>query len=69
MKTKLTYRVILKVGYLERYFEFDSRVEALCFAENALIHSTPSEDMRERPFKVVLEVVDKEVEKEMAENE
>lgn len=69
METKLTYRVILKVGYLERYFEFVDRISALSFAENALIHTAPSEDMQERPFKVVLEVVDKEVEKEMLENE
>lgn len=69
METKLTYRVILKVGYLERYFEFDDKQVAMRFAENALLFSAPSEDMMERPFKVVLEIVDKEVEKEMVENE
>lgn len=69
METKLTYRVILEFGYHESYFEFEDRVRALSFAEIALVHAVPCEDNPEKPFKVVLEVVDKDLEKEMVENE
>lgn len=69
MKTILMYRVILKVGYHEDYFEFASEYEAIEFAKTALIHTVPCEDDPDKELKAVMEIVNKELEKGVGEGE
>jgi hypothetical protein len=58
----MIYRVILKVSYYERWFEFESAKEAADFAEIILRHSVVNEDNTEKPMYVTIRVVDKEAE-------
>lgn len=57
----IVYRVMLKIGYYERWFEFKDSLEAFSFAGTALNHSVKSED-NEKMVKVVVELVDQEQE-------
>ena len=59
----IVYRVILKVGYNEAYFEFESAGEATDFATNALKHSTSCDDTKKK-FKIMMAIVDAENEEE-----
>lgn len=40
----MIYRVVIKVGYSDAYFDFDFMTEAGQFAETVLTHQTDSED-------------------------
>ena len=63
----MIYRVILKVGYYENWFDFDTIAEAGGFAKSVLVHSVPNEDRKTQPAFVTIEVVNPErmkVEKE-----
>lgn len=60
----IKYRVILKIGYYEAVYEFDTAEEAGWFASTALMHQIPSEDNRSTPAFVTMKAVDVEKEKE-----
>ena len=53
----MIYRVILKVGYYERWFDFNDRNEAGRFAETILNHDTPDEDHPDRDAYVTIRVM------------
>ena len=59
----MKYRVKLKVGYMEIFFEFESLMEAGEFMETVLTHMVDSEDAK-RQSKVMMEVINEEVEEE-----
>lgn len=63
----MVYRVMLKVGYYERWFEFMSSVDAMYFAETILKKAVDSED-NENPTQIAV-WVEKEAEKEDSEDE
>lgn len=56
----MIYRVILKIGYCERYFEFEDADDAINFGKTALLSAVPGGDNPEKPVKVRMEIVDKE---------
>lgn len=43
----MIYRVILKIGYYENWFDFTTGDEAIEFASSALNHHSPNEDRSE----------------------
>ena len=53
----MIYRVILKVGYNEAWFDFDTIEEAGEFAKTILVHQTENEDSKRRSV-IRLEVID-----------
>ena len=57
MNTNIKYRVILKVGYYETYFEFESSDQACNFAANALSHMVTSEDTKKKTS-INIQVID-----------
>lgn len=57
----MIYRVILRVGYYEAYFDFVEAVEAVSFAQNALVHMVPSEDTKKKYY-VTMQIVNPELE-------
>jgi hypothetical protein len=59
----MKYRLILKVGYYEAWFEFDSIREAGAFAEAILVHQIPNEDTNKKIY-ITVQVVDKNAESE-----
>lgn len=60
----MIYRVILKIGYCERHFEFTDADEAVNFGKTALTASVPGGDNPEKPVMVTLGIVDKEREEQ-----
>lgn len=58
----LKYRIILRVGYCEAWFEFDDPTAACDFARTALLHQTVNEDTEKRPFYLTMKIVDTELE-------
>ena len=64
----MIYRVILKVGYCERWFDFSDRNEAGRFAETILNHDVPDEDHPDRDAYVTIRVMRPEEEKAEHEN-
>lgn len=64
----ITYRVIMKVGYYERWFEFNDSMEAVAFAGQALNHSVVNEDTKET-VSVMVKLVNKDKEKEQEEQD
>lgn len=60
----IKYRVILRIGYYEAVYEFDTVEEAGGFASTALLHQIPSEDNRSAPAYVTIRAVNIEKEKE-----
>lgn len=46
--TEIIYRVILKVGYCEAFFEFESVEDAAAFARVALKHMVSNEDTKKK---------------------
>lgn len=58
----LKYRIILRVGYCESWFEFDTPIAACDFAKTALLHQVTNEDTEKRPTYVTMKVVDTELE-------
>lgn len=53
---KVTYRVIVKVGYYEAWFEFESMSEAGAFAQTVLTHQASNEDTT-RKLSVRIDVI------------
>ena len=53
----MKYRLILKVGYNEILFEFDTIAEAGAFAESVLVHQVENEYTRKKSF-ITIQVVD-----------
>ena len=58
----MIYRVILKIGYYEGYFEFEDADEAVNFGKTALMASVPGGDNQNKLVRVTMEIVDKELE-------
>lgn len=44
----MKYRVIVKIGYNEAWFDFDDMQDAGKFAEAVLVHQVPNEDTRRK---------------------
>lgn len=53
----MKYRLILKVGYSEIWFEFDTITEAGAFAESILVHQVENEYTKKKSF-ITIQVVD-----------
>lgn len=53
----IKYRVVLKVGYNEAWFEFDEMEKACVFATEALTHMIDNEDGKRRTY-INMQVVD-----------
>lgn len=56
----MIYRIVLKVGYYERYFDFVDGKEALAFAETILRRSVISEDCKKTPTFVNVSIMTRE---------
>lgn len=56
----MIFRVILKIGYYENWFDFDNLEDAGIFAEAALSHCVPNEDRKTAPTFVAINMIDKE---------
>lgn len=54
----MIYRVILKIGYYENWFDFDSVNEAAAFAKTILIYQTLNEDRKVLMSEVKMMVID-----------
>ena len=65
----IIYRVVFKVGYYERWFDFDNATDATFFATLILNHETSSEDHKKREGEVIIKVVDKAKEETEKEDE
>ena len=62
----MIYRVIMKVGYYEAWYDFDDAETACSFAQLMLTHQTPNDDTRKEKH-IELKVIDttiKDVEEE-----
>lgn len=59
----IKYRVILKIGYYETWFDFDSVEQACQFATNALTHMVENEDNKKKAY-INIQIVDLNVEGE-----
>lgn len=64
----MVYRVVLKVGYNTAWFEFADAVEAVSFAQNALVHMVGCDDTKKKSS-IILEVVDPELEAKESEED
>lgn len=64
----IKYRVVLKVGYQEAWFEFETAKDATKFAEVALTNMVTNEDNKKKTH-INLQVVDVEAEKREEEEE
>lgn len=53
----MRYRVVMKVSYHERYFDFDDANDALAFAEMIVEHDVTSEDHAEKTTEVAVYVI------------
>lgn len=53
----MKYRVRVKVGYHERWFEFNKAAEAMKFAETILDHQIESEDYQNAVLTVNVNVI------------
>ena len=58
----LKYRVILKVGYCDAWFDFDKHEEACEFASTALAHQCVNEDNEKKTPYIQMRVIDTELE-------
>lgn len=56
----MIYRVILKVGYYENWFDFDTIGDAGIFAKSVLMHNVPNEDRKTELLYVTIKVIDAE---------
>lgn len=56
----ISYRVIIKCGYKNSYFDFDSSSEACAFAEKALLHGRSGDDDEKLPA-IILKVINTDV--------
>lgn len=65
----MKYRVVIKVSYYERWFEFDNINKAATFAADVLKYNVPNEDHHDKLTEVKMYVVDTEAEKEAQEEE
>lgn len=59
----MIYRVVLKVGYCEAFFDFDEAESACNFAMLALTHSVACDDTK-KATKITLQIVNPVAEKE-----
>lgn len=53
----MVVRVILKIGYYERWFEFENISDAVGFAADVLRHNVPNEDHPQQMLKVEMALV------------
>lgn len=54
----MIYRVILKIGYYENWFDFDDVNDAAKFAETVLEHQRANEDRKILRAEIVLKIID-----------
>lgn len=59
----IKYRVILKIGYNEAWFEFENAVEAINFATVALQSMVANEDTNKKT-KITIEIINPNEEEE-----
>lgn len=59
----MIYRVILKIGYYENWFDFTTGEGAIEFASSALNHHSPNED-RSELLTIEMQIIKKEKEEE-----
>lgn len=59
----IKYRVILKIGYNEGWFEFENAVEAIQFATVALQSMVANEDTNKKT-KITIQVINSDAEEE-----
>lgn len=59
----MIYRVILKIGYYENWFDFKTGEDAVEFACSALKHHSPNEDQHEL-LTIAVHIMKKEKEEE-----
>jgi len=59
----ILYRVILKVGYYESWFEFTNSLDAMDFATAAMKHMVSNEDTKRKTY-ITVHVVNKDLEDE-----
>lgn len=64
----IRYRVKIKVGYNEAFFDFTDSTRATNFANSALLHSVKSEDT-ENQTKIIMSLEEVEPEEEEEDNE
>lgn len=65
----MKYRVVLKISYYERWFEFDNINKAATFAADLLKYNVPNEDHNDKLTEVKMYVIDAEAEKKAQEEE
>lgn len=54
----MIYRVVLKVSYYERWFDFEDIMNAADFAQAVLYHEVPSEDHKSVATEVIIKAID-----------
>ena len=57
----MIYRIILKVGYYERWFDFETVNAAANFGQAILEHESPNEDHKETLTSITMQMIKKEV--------
>ena len=62
----IKYRVVLKVGYYESWFEFEEAKDATKFATEALQHMVSTEDTK-KTGSIIMQIVDTKEENEEVE--
>ena len=65
---KHVYRVVLRAGYIEVHFDFESSEDAVRFCTTALRHMTDREDGKECTMVIKKINVQKELEEESEDN-
>ena len=65
------YRIILRFGYYDRWFEFDNINVATQFAKDVLKYGVPNEDCPDREFSIRMDIIniEAEIEEEAQEEE
>ena len=58
----MKYRVILKVGYLDLWFDFDNVEEAIPFIKTIFHHQVENDDTKDRETSVRIEAIFPEAE-------
>jgi len=64
----IIYRVILKVGYNEAWFEFDDSGIAINFASDALRYMVTCDDTKKKYY-ISIQIVDADAEKKESEDD
>ena len=54
----MKYRVILKIGYYENWFEFDDVLDASKFARTVIESNVPNDDSQNKRTEVIIKVIE-----------